>query len=72
MYFAHPIEFFYLTNFEKIHIYQVRFLFGMVPGVDFFRDILEQSINNKMVNKIWVGMSTTDMYLHKCQIHSHL
>ena len=28
------------------------------------RAILEQSINNKMVSKIWVGMSTTDMYLH--------
>ena len=25
--------------------------------------ILEQSINNKMVSKIYVGMSTTDMYL---------
>ena len=28
------------------------------------RAILEQSINNKMVSKIWVGMSITDMYLH--------
>ena len=27
------------------------------------RTILEQSINNKMVSKIYVGMSTTDMYL---------
>ena len=35
------------------------------------RAILEQSINNKMVSKIQVGMSTTDMYLHQCQIHSH-
>ena len=26
------------------------------------RTILEQSINNKMVSKIKVGMSTTDMY----------
>ena len=34
-YFAQPIDFFYLTNFEKkIRIYQVRFLFGMSPGVD--------------------------------------
>ena len=35
-YFAHPIDFFCLTNFEKkkIRIYQVRFLFGMSPGVD--------------------------------------
>ena len=35
MYFAHPIDFFCLTNFEKkIRIYQVWFLFGMSPGVD--------------------------------------
>ena len=34
MYFAHPIDFFGLTNFEKIRIYQVWFLFGMSPGVD--------------------------------------
>ena len=34
-YFAHPIDCFCLTNFEKkIRIYQVRFLFGMNPGVD--------------------------------------
>ena len=36
------------------------------------RAILKQSINNKMVSKIWVGMSTTDMCLHQCQIYSHL
>ena len=38
IYFAHPIDLFKLfclTNFEKkIRIYQVRFLFGMIPGVD--------------------------------------
>ena len=35
MNFAHPIDFFCLTNFEKkIQIYQVLFLFGMIPGVD--------------------------------------
>ena len=35
-YFAH-YWLFYLTNFEKkIRIYQVRFLFGMSPGVDFY------------------------------------
>ena len=33
-YFAHPIDFCCHTNFEKIRIYQVRFLFGMIPGVD--------------------------------------
>ena len=31
-YFAHPIDLFCLTNFKKIRIYQVRFLFGMSPG----------------------------------------
>ena len=34
IYFAYPIDLFCLTNFEKIRIYQVRFLFGMSPGVD--------------------------------------
>ena len=29
-----PIDLFCLTNFEKIRIYQIRFLFGMSPGVD--------------------------------------
>ena len=34
-YFAYPIDFFCLANFEKkILIYQVWFLFGMIPGVD--------------------------------------
>ena len=35
-YFAHPINFFCLTNFEKkkVRIYQIRFLFGMNPGVN--------------------------------------
>ena len=33
MYFAHPIDSFCLTNFEKkIRIYQVWFLFGMIPS----------------------------------------
>ena len=35
MYFAHPIDFFALPILKKkIRIYQVRFLFGMSPGVD--------------------------------------
>ena len=34
-YFAHPIDLFCLTNFEKKkRIFQVWFLFGMSPGVD--------------------------------------
>ena len=33
--FAHPIDSFWLTRFEKnILIYQAWFLFGMIPGVD--------------------------------------
>ena len=59
MHFAHPIDLFCPTNFEKIRIYQVWFLFSMSPvrsptvllrGP--IRAILEQSINNKMVSKI--------------------
>ena len=34
MYFAPPTDFVCLTNFEKIWIYQVWFLFGTSPGVD--------------------------------------
>ena len=34
MYFAHPIDFFALSILIKIRIYQVWFLFGMIPGVD--------------------------------------
>ena len=34
-YFAHPIDFFLPYQFwKKIRIYQIRFLFGMSPGVD--------------------------------------
>ena len=52
MYFAHPIGFFVLPILKKIQIYQVRFLFGMIPGVGSYSRILEQSINNKMVSRI--------------------
>ena len=34
MYFAHSIDFYRHTNFEKIRIYQVWFLFGEIPGAD--------------------------------------
>ena len=38
MYFAHPIDFFALPPIlKKIRIYQVWFLFGMIPGVDYSR-----------------------------------
>ena len=33
MFFAHPIDFFCLTKFEKIRIYRVWFLFVVIPGV---------------------------------------
>ena len=33
-YFAHPIDFFALPTVKKIRIYQVWFLFGVIPGVD--------------------------------------
>ena len=36
MYFAHPIDLFALPILEKIQIYQVRFLFSVSPGVDFY------------------------------------
>ena len=35
MYFAHPIDFFALPILKKkVRIYQVWFLFGVIPGVD--------------------------------------
>ena len=34
MYFAYPIDFFALPILKKIPIYQVWFLFGIIPGVD--------------------------------------
>ena len=52
-YFAHPIDFFALPILQNLRIYHVWFLFDVTPSVDFFfRAILEQSINNKMVSKI--------------------
>ena len=34
-YFAHPIDFFFaLPIVKKIRIYQIRFLFGVISGVD--------------------------------------
>ena len=49
---------------KKIRIYQIRFLLVWVLVLILIRAILEQSINNKLVSKIYVGMSTSDMYLH--------
>ena len=50
-YFAHLIDVFALQILQKLRIYHVWFLFGVIPGVDSFCAILEQSINNKMVRK---------------------
>ena len=62
MYFAHPIDVFCLSNFEKkMRVYQ-GFLFGVILVLIFIRAILKPSINNKMVSIY--GICTTDMYLH--------
>ena len=65
MYFAHPIDVFWLTNFEKKKEF-IRYGFSLVwfLVLILIRAILEQSINNNMVSNILDGMSTTDMYLH--------
>ena len=65
MYFAHPIDSFCLTNFEKKYeFFRYGFSLVWVLVLILIRAILEQSISNKMVSKIQVGMSTTDMCLH--------
>ena len=53
MYFAHPIDFFCLTNFDKKYEF-IRYGFSLVwvLVLILIRAILEQSINNKMVSKI--------------------
>ena len=64
MYFAHPIDIFCLTNFEKNTNLSGTVSLWYVLVLILIRAILEQSINNKIANKTEVGMSTTDMYLH--------
>ena len=63
--FCSPYWLFCLTNFEKKYEF-IRYGFSLVwvLVLIIIPVILEQSINNKMVSKILVGMSTTDMYLH--------
>ena len=53
MYFAHPIDFLCLTNFEKKYRF-IRYGFSLiwVLVLILIHAILEQSINNKMVSKI--------------------
>ena len=52
-YFAHPNDFFCLTNFEKRYEF-IRYGFSLVRFLVLIliRTILEQSISNKMVSKI--------------------
>ena len=65
--FCSPYWLFCLTNFEKKYEFnKYGFSLVWVVVLIFIRAILEQSMNNKMVSKIKVGMSTTDMYLHQC------
>ena len=66
------LTFFALPILKKYEFFRYGFSLVWVLVLILIRAILEQSINNKMVSKILVGMSTTDMYLHLCQIHSHL
>ena len=49
---------------KKNEFIRYGFSFVWVLVLILIRATLEQSINNKMVSKIWVGMSTTDMCLH--------
>ena len=53
MYFAHPIDFFCLTNFEKKNHKYIRYGFSLVwvLVLILIHAILEQSMNNKMVSK---------------------
>ena len=53
MYFAHPIDLFCLTNFEKKYEF-IRYDLSLVwfLVLIFIRAILEESMNNKMVSKI--------------------
>ena len=64
--------FFALPILKKNEFIRYGFSLVWVLVLILIRAILEQSINNKMVSKISVGMSTTDVYLHKCQIYDHL
>ena len=54
MYFAHPINFFCLINFEEKKYYFIRYGFSLVWVLVLILicAILKQSINNKMVSKI--------------------
>ena len=61
-YFAHPIDFFALPILKKKYEFIRYGLFGMSPGTDSYSRHFGTINNNKMVSKILVRMSTTDMY----------
>ena len=50
-YFAHPIDFFDLPIVKKMRIYQVWFLFGVIPGVDSYSRQFGTINKYKMVSK---------------------
>ena len=64
MYFAHPFDLFSLPILKKYEFIRYSFSLVWVLVLILIRAILEQSINNKMVSKTYVGMSTTDMCIY--------
>ena len=64
-YFAHPLDFFLPFQFCKNYEFII-YSFSLVrlQVLILILAILEQSINNKMVSKIGVRMSTTYIHLH--------
>ena len=48
---------------QEISIYHRWFLFGVSYYVNFQFTLEEQLVDNIMVTKIWVGMSTANMHL---------
>ena len=51
MYFAHPIDLFTLPILTKMRIYQVWFLFRVIPGVDSYSRHFGIINNKKMGSK---------------------
>ena len=58
------LSLFALAILQKLWIYHIWFFFGASPGVDSYLYHIRATNNNKMVSRIYVGMSTTNMYLH--------
>ena len=63
----------YLTHIHTFFFFCSPYWLFSPGGDSYFHDFeKKKSINNKMLSKTSVGMSTTDMYLHYRQIYSHL